>query len=103
MIRKTLLTLALAALSLPALAEGNVQAGKEKSARCQACHGAAGKSAAPIYPNLAGQKAAYLAQALHDYQKGGRSGGQAEVMKAFVAGLSDGDIDDLAAYYAAQP
>ena len=33
-------------------------------------------------------------------RSGGRSGGQAEVMKAFVAGLSDQDIEDLAAYYA---
>ncbi|MFK8258655.1 c-type cytochrome [Erwinia sp. AnSW2-5] len=86
--------------SLPALAAGNISAGQEKSARCMACHGAEGKAAAPIYPNLAGQPAPYLAQALQAYKSGARSGGQAEVMKAFVAGLSDDDIDDLAAYYA---
>ncbi|WP_455812700.1 c-type cytochrome [Pseudomonas graminis] len=86
--------------SMPALAAGNSSAGQEKSARCMACHGAEGKAAAPIYPNLAGQHAPYLAQALQTYKSGARSGGQAEVMKAFVAGLSDEDIDDLAAYYA---
>ncbi len=32
-------------------------------------------------------------------KKDKRSGGQAEVMKAFVSGLSDGDIADLSAYY----
>lgn len=84
----------------PALAAGNSNAGKEKSARCLACHGEEGKAAAPVYPNLAGQHAPYLAQALQAYKSGGRSGGQAEVMKAFVAGLSDQDIEDLAAYYA---
>jgi len=88
--------------SMPALAAGNSSAGQEKSARCMACHGAEGKAAAPIYPNLAGQHAPYLAQALQAYKSGARSGGQAEVMKAFVAGLSDEDIDDLAAYYAGQ-
>lgn len=86
--------------SMPALAAGNSSAGQEKSARCMACHGAEGKATAPIYPNLAGQHAPYLAQALQAYKSGARSGGQAEVMKAFVAGLSDEDIDDLAAYYA---
>ena len=86
--------------SLPALAAGNSGAGQEKSARCMACHGTDGKAAAPVYPNLAGQHQAYLAQALRAYKSGARSGGQAEVMKAFVAGLTDEDIDDLAAYYA---
>lgn len=100
MIKSTFLTLALSTLSLPALAAGNVSAGKDKATHCQACHGATGKSAAPIYPNLAGQNADYLSLALHAYKSGGRNGGQAEVMKAFVAGLSDSDIDDLAAYYA---
>ncbi|MTD27271.1 c-type cytochrome [Erwinia sp. J316] len=86
--------------SMPALAAGNSSAGQEKSVRCLACHGADGKAAAPIYPNLAGQHEAYLVLALQAYKSGARSGGQAEVMKAFVAGLSDDDIDDLAAYYA---
>ncbi|MBD8162423.1 c-type cytochrome [Erwinia persicina] len=86
--------------SAPVLAAGNSSAGQEKAGRCLACHGAEGKAAAPIYPNLAGQHQPYLAQALQAYKSGGRSGGQAEVMKAFVAGLSDQDIEDLAAYYA---
>jgi cytochrome c553 len=66
-----------------------------------ACHGAQGKATAPLYPNLAGQNAAYLNHALQAYKKGERSGGQAEVMKAFVAGLSDDDMANLAAYYSA--
>ena len=84
---------------LPAWAAGDAQRGAQKTGSCMACHGAAGKAAVPLYPNLAGQHAPYLEQALHAYKKGERTGGQAEVMKAFVAGLSDSDIADLAAYY----
>ena len=85
--------------ALPALAEGDVNAGAQKAASCVACHGAEGKAAVPLYPNLAGQNAAYLNHALQAYNKGERSGGQAEVMKAFVAGLSETDMADIAAYY----
>ena len=91
---------ALLAAALPAFAQGDVRAGAQKAASCMACHGAEGKSAVPLYPNLAGQHAPYLLYSLQAYKKGERSGGQAEVMKAFVAGLSDQDMDDLAAYYA---
>lgn len=99
-LRNTLATVIMLAFSLPVLAAGDSVAGKEKSASCMACHGSEGKASAPVYPHLAGQQAAYLSLALHAYKSGTRSGGQAEVMKAFVAGLSDEDIDDLAAYYA---
>lgn len=90
----------LAAISLPALAEGNVQAGSQKAASCQGCHGKEGKASVALYPNLAGQNAAYLEHALHAYKKGERRAGQAAVMNAFVAGLSDEDMADLSAYYA---
>ena len=89
----------LMAAALPAFADGDANAGAQKAASCQACHGAEGKSAVPLYPNLAGQHAPYLLHALQAYKKGERSGGQAEVMKAFVAGLGDQDMEDLAAYY----
>lgn len=87
--------------SLPALANGNAQAGEQKAVMCVACHGANGKVSVPGYPNLAGQNEKYLEHALQAYKKGERSGGQAEIMKAYVSGLSDEDISNLAAYYAA--
>ncbi|AHG19191.1 cytochrome C554 [Chania multitudinisentens RB-25] len=87
-------------LSFSALAAGDAAVGKNKSVSCVACHGAAGKVSIPMYPNLAGQNAMYLEQALLSYKKGERSGGQAEVMRAYVLALSDTDIADLAAYYA---
>lgn len=100
MTKSRLVAALLLACSAPVLAAGNSSAGQEKSARCMACHGTEGKASVPLYPNLAGQHALYLTQALQAYKTGARSGGQAEVMKAFVAGLSDEDIEDLAAYYA---
>ncbi|MCU5771291.1 cytochrome c [Erwiniaceae bacterium BAC15a-03b] len=99
MIYKHIGLLLLAISAVPAWAAGDVTAGRQKSATCLACHGAEGKASVPLYPNLAGQNSAYLAHALQAYKKGERSGGQAEVMKAFVAGLSEQDMDDLAAYY----
>lgn len=96
---KTWLIGALMAAVLPAWAAGDAQRGAEKAGSCMACHGAEGKATVPLYPSLAEQHAPYLEHALQAYKKGERSGGQAEVMKAFVAGLSDDDMADLAAYY----
>ena len=88
---------ALAPLTLNAA--GNPAAGKEKSVTCQACHGTDGHSIAPNYPILAGQYESYLVQALHDYRSGKRSN---IIMAGFAAGLTDQDIDDLAAWFASQ-
>jgi len=93
------LTLALAAtvmMASPAFA-GDAAAGKGKSMMCSACHGAAGISAVPMYPNLAGQKEAYLAKQLKDFKSGKRND---PTMKGMVAALTDADMDNLAAYYA---
>ena len=78
---------------------GDAAAGKAKSAMCAGCHGANGVSAAPIYPNLAGQKEQYLAKSIKAYKSGARNDAS---MKAMVGALSDADIDNLAAYYASQ-
>lgn len=93
------LTLALAAtvmMSGPALA-ADVEAGKAKSMMCSACHGTAGISAVPTYPNLAGQKEAYTVKQLKDFKSGKRND---PTMKGMVAALSDADMANLAAYYA---
>lgn len=94
----TLVVLGLCSFS--ALAKNDIEAGRVKSASCVACHGMNGKVSVPMYPNLAGQNALYLEQSLAAYKKGGRTGGQAEVMRAYVSNLSDEDFSDLAAYYA---
>lgn len=78
---------------------GDAAAGKAKSAVCAACHGAAGISAIPTYPNLAGQNKAYLVSSMKAYKAKQRNGGMAAVMQAQAAGLSDADIENLAEYY----
>jgi len=85
------------ALSANVALAGDVAAGKAKSATCAGCHGAKGISAVPTYPNLAGQKEAYLAQQIKDYKSGARKN---PTMNAMVAALTDADIANLAAYYA---
>lgn len=82
------------------LAEGDPEAGQSKSGTCAGCHGSNGVSMAPIYPNLAGQKAPYLVSALKAYKSQERKGGNAAVMWGIAAGLSEQDMEDLAAYYA---
>ena len=79
-----------------AQAAGDAQAGKAKAAACAGCHGANGQGVAPN-PALAGKSEGQLAQAMQDYKSGKRPNA---VMKGLVAGLSDQDIANLAAYYA---
>jgi cytochrome c553 len=83
-----------------ALAAGDIARGKNKVATCVACHGQDGNSVDPQYPRLAGQYAAYLARALHEYRDGDRDNA---IMKGFAATLSDQDIDDVAAYFSSMP
>ena len=93
------LTLALTAavvMSAPAMA-ADIEAGKAKSAVCAACHGANGIAAVPMYPNLAGQKEAYLVKQLKDFKSGTRKD---PVMSGMAMPLTDADIANLSAYYA---
>jgi len=95
-------TLTVALLSfIPATAfsAGNITAGQNKSAVCHACHGATGKSAQPIYPNLGGQQQSYLIRSLNGFRDGSR---QNAIMNGFAANLSDADIADISAWYASQ-
>ena len=78
----------------------DVSAGKAKSVVCATCHGVNGISAVPIYPNLNGQKEAYLLSSLKAYKSGQRQGGMSAIMKPQVSTLSDVDMANLAAYYA---
>ncbi|WP_434109065.1 c-type cytochrome [Paraburkholderia caffeinilytica] len=82
---------------------GNPKVGQGKVAMCIGCHGIPEyRTAYPeVYrvPMLGGQNQAYLENALHGYKKGDR---HFETMRAITASLSDQDIADIAAYYAAQ-
>ncbi len=82
-----------------AIAAGDADAGKDKSATCAACHGGDGNSVNPAWPSLAGQHASYIAKSLRSFKEGTRSD---PLMSAQANMLSDEDIDNLAAYYATQ-
>ena len=84
----------------PTLAAGDPAAGLEKSTVCQSCHGKTGnESVDPSYPKLAGQHKDYLIHSLKAYKYGDRENA---VMVTFASQLSEQDIEDIAAYYAAQ-
>ncbi len=87
-------------LAMEAQAAGDPEAGEGKIATCVACHGTDGMGTSPIYPNLAGQSAAYLESAMKAYRDGQRGGGMAALMVPQAQGLSDEDIADISAYYA---
>lgn len=78
---------------------GDPDAGERKSAVCAACHGQDGNSPSPEFPKLAGQGERYFVKQLMDYKSGAR---QNAIMQGQVAGLSEQDMKDLAAYYAEQ-
>ena len=88
--------MALAAAVFAAQA-GDAAAGRGKAAACTVCHGPLGIASLPNAPNLAGQPEIYLAEQLRNYRSGKRVH---EVMSVIAKPLGDGDIDDLAAWYA---
>lgn len=79
--------------------EGSVEAGRLKSATCAACHGVDGNSVTPDWPMLAGQHASYIVRQLQAFKNGERTD---VTMKPFADLLSDQDMLDVAAYFAAQ-
>lgn len=79
------------------LAAGNAADGKAKAGVCAGCHGMDGHSSNDLWPNLAGQKGAYLVVQIKAFRDGDRV---SPLMAPMVGNLSDQDIEDLAAYYA---
>ncbi len=80
-----------------ALAAVNPEVGKAGAAICAGCHGAKGISATGAFPNLAGQKADYLAAQLKAFRDKTRA---SPVMAPLAVNLKDDDIANLAAYFA---
>ena len=83
----------------PCFAAGNPVSGKEVSKQCIACHGEDGNSPTPNFPRLAGQHEDYLYHTLKAYKNGERKNA---IMAGIVASLSDEDMRDVSAYFAAQ-
>jgi len=100
---RAVLVLAGAVLSISlaqAQAGGDPQAGKAKAQPCAACHGPTGNGGGdPSWPKLAAQVPAYLIEQLTLFKSGERKN---PLMSPQAAPLSEQDMKDLAAYYAAQ-
>ena len=80
-----------------AQAAGSAEKGKAKAGVCAGCHGGNGQSANPMWPNLAGQGAEYIAKQLADFKSGARKD---PLMAGQAAALSREDMADLGAYFA---
>ena len=94
------LILGLGGLMLAGAASGqDVEAGRKVAGMCRTCHGLDGLAVMPVAPNIGGEPAAYLAAQLEAFRSGARVN---EMMSVVAAGLSDQQIADVAAWYAAQ-
>ena len=94
------ITLAAFQAQAESLVDGSADAGKTKAVTCAACHGAAGISANPLWPNIAGQAAPYLVAQLQAFKDGSR---QNPLMTSQAMMLSEQDMADLAVYYEGLP
>ena len=87
----------------PQLAKSSGAHGFSISSQCTACHGLTGMSPtsarATAWPNLAGQKYAYLLQQLQVFKEGGRRN---TLMSPMAQRLSPQDASDIAAYFSVQ-
>ena len=96
----SMMALAIAATSFSTpVAAGTAEAGQAKSVTCSACHGMDGNSLNPEWPSLAGQHEAYIVKSLQSFKSGAR---QNVLMSSMALPLTDEDMSDLAAYFAAQ-
>ncbi len=77
----------------------DIEAGKQKSQSCAACHGPDGNSTNPDWPKLAGQHVQYTVKQLQDFKAGDRENAQ---MAPMASPLSKEDMRDIAAFYASQ-
>ena len=90
---------AIVPLGATAAPAADVDAGRRKAEPCAACHGADGNASVPGMPSLAGQPTFFTHWQLIKYRDGRRKDPQ---MTPAAVNLSDADMADLAAYYAAQ-
>jgi cytochrome c553 len=80
-------------------ASGDARAGRRLAgARCAVCHGNNGIAQQPDAPNLAGQNPVYVTAQLGHFRSGER---KHEQMNLVARELTDTQIADLAAWYAA--
>lgn len=98
--KKTLIvgTILVTSLSVGAVFAADVEAGKAKAQQiCVACHGMDGIGTQPIYPNIKGQKAEYMAAQIKAFKSGERKNPIMGPMAMQLA--TDADIENVSAYY----
>ena len=86
--------------------QGDAQKGKViATSVCFACHGADGVSPIPTQPNLAAQLPDYIVKQLNNMKSvnGAPPARNNPIMSGIVSMLSEDDIRNVAAWYAAQP
>ena len=87
------------ALPLTAVAQGSdPNLSRDLAATCAGCHNITGKALTGM-PPLAGQSREALLRTLKDYKEGKRP---ATVMHQLAKGYTDGQLESIAAYFAAQ-
>ena len=96
---KHITALAIFLTSISGFAASDIAAGQEKAQTCVACHGVNGNSVVPTFPKLAGQHASYTLKQLKQYKSKERDNA---IMYGQALALTDQDMENLAAYYAAQ-
>ena len=77
---------------------GDPAAGEPLSAVCGGCHGSHGVSTDTVTPSRAGQDPKYLVEAIKAY----RTTRKREEMRVYVTGLTDSEIQNIAAFYTVQ-
>ena len=71
------------------------------AATCASCHGTEGRAIpSAAVPGLAGMPAGYFVEQMKGFKSGTRN---ATVMHQLAKGFSDAQVQQLAAYFAAQP
>ncbi len=99
--RVTGFSLILTAFFMQTASAGDAARGEQLSQTCLGCHGAPGlRNPGPVYaiPMVGGQHAKYIVSALQAYKSKERPH---KTMQAQAASLSDQDMADIAAFFAA--
>lgn len=103
-IHSAAICMGIAAIAPAAMAAGDAAAGEKLVAVCSACHGTDGNSPSPAFPKIAGLGEKYIYKQLKDISNKDPKKASRKVaeMTGMLDGFSDQQLQDIAAYYAAQ-
>ena len=91
--------LIIALLTAQGFARSEPSIGARLAATCAACHGTNGDTQGSTLPALAGQPQQALSASLHAFKTGKR---ESTIMSQIAKGYTDEQIEQLAAWFAAQ-